>query len=220
MTVSGTKIDLGRALGYAFEDKEWPLKIGLLFVMGLIPGLNIIMWSGYSLTVARRIMFNAKPLPEWSEWVDIGVRGLLSLVGTLVYYIPALLVGCMVLVLSRFVTQSSLVTLSLRCISGVGLLGYVLIASFLLTPGHVRFAQTDQFHVYTDFGARIEDLRTNPALFGQLFVYQALLTLIASVVSGLLLITCIGLPALVTLAFLASGHFIGTIGAILVKRPA
>ena len=163
-------------------------------------------------------MFNAQPLPEWSEWADIAVRGLLSLAGTALYYAPALVIGFL-LFLVTLVTHDDILATGLRCIGVMGLLGYTLIANFLLLPAHLRFAQTDQFHVYTDFGARIHDLRSYTVWFGTLFLYQTVMTIIALFVGVLLAITCVGLPIVVTLLFLTNGYMLGSVGAMLLKRP-
>ncbi|HVO42962.1 MAG TPA: DUF4013 domain-containing protein [Aggregatilineales bacterium] len=215
-TVPALAIDVGRAATFVFEDDDWPLKVGLLMVLGLLPGLNLILWSGYALTVARRVMFNARPLPDWSDWSDIAVRGLLSIGGVAIYYAPALVIGCVLLVLAPFTVGALAVTL--RCVGLVGVVGYILLVNFLLLPGHLRFAQTDQFHSYLDFRARFDDLRANTSLFSTLFVYQTLLTLVAVLVSALLAITFIGLFAVLTLAFLANGFILGTAGAALFGR--
>src|SRR4051812_43446488 len=161
-------IDIGRSVTYPFEDQQWLPKVGILMILGLVPGLNAIMWSGYSLTIARNVMRGEQfPLPDWAEWSDIAVRGLLGIAATFIYYLPMLLLSCCVgfglpLIMGRDNSGFSLV---LNCCLGIVGLVYALAANLLLNVGHVRFVQTDQFNVYTDFARRIEDLRANSNLF-------------------------------------------------------
>src|SRR5260370_8521863 len=84
-------IDFGRAPSVPFEDRQWTVKVGILLVASLIPGLNAILLSGYGLTIARNILRGvALPMPNWDNWSDIAVRGLLSLVATFMYFLPPL----------------------------------------------------------------------------------------------------------------------------------
>jgi Protein of unknown function (DUF4013) len=214
-------IDIGRSVTYPFEDQQWVTKVGILMVLGLIPGLNVIMWSGYALTVARNVMRGERlPLPDWAEWSDIAVRGLLSIAAAFIYYIPLLLVSCCLGIGLPLITgrDNSALSLVVQCCLGVVSLIYGIAANLLLNVGHVRFVQTDQFNVYMDFARRIEDLRTNTNLFVTLFIYLTLIGIIGAFVAVILAITCVGPFVISTLAFLASGYVMG-LAASAARRP-
>ncbi len=205
-------IDIGRSITYPFEDKQWTIKVGILLVLGFIPGLNIIIWSGYALTIARNVLRGvASPLPAWDNWSDIAVRGLLSIVATFIYYLPALIVTCCLSVgfpLASGRSSGGLYT-TVQCCSAVFALVYSLAVYLLLNVGHVRYAETDQFNSYLEFGARFRDLQSNFNLFTTLLVIEVILNLIAAALAALLAITCIGGIAVITLAFLANGFILG-----------
>src|SRR5258706_257258 len=147
-------IDFGRSVSYPFEDPKWTTKVGILAVMGLIPGLNVIVWGGYALSIARRVMRGEQyPLPAWTEWSDIAV--------TCLYYLPAILVSCCLFAADFLLGERGGATLiAVRCCGSVFALVYVLAANLLLNTGHVRYVQTDQFNGYLDIGRRINDLQT------------------------------------------------------------
>lgn len=42
------QIDLGRSVTYAFEDSAWLSKLIVFLIVGFLPGLNVILWSGYA----------------------------------------------------------------------------------------------------------------------------------------------------------------------------
>jgi Protein of unknown function (DUF4013) len=214
-------IDIGHSVTYPFEDQQWLNKVGVLLLLGFVPGLNVIVWSGYALTIARNVMRQERfPLPEWAEWSDIAVRGLLSIAATLVYHLPLLVIFCCVAFAGPFVGTRDNNSFSLLLNCCVGLLGFIysIVANLLLNVGHVRYVQTDQFNVYLDFARRIEDLRANTSVFITLLVYQLLIGLIAAAVSAILAITCIGPIVIGTLAFLASGYVLG-VAAATIRRP-
>jgi len=208
-------LDVGRSVTYPFEDKQWSTKVGLLFVAGFVPGLNLILWSGYALTVARNIIRRKSPLPAWDNWSDIAVRGLLSIVATFIYLLPSLLVvGCFWLALPLFVSrEASSILTTLQCAGVLFNLVYLAAVGLLLSAGQVRFAQTDQFKSYFDIGARLRDLQKWSNVFISLFITQTLLWLIAIAVAAALSVTCIGTLAVLTLAFLANGYILGTAAA-------
>ncbi len=216
-------IDIGRSVTYPFEDQQWFTKVGILLILGFIPGLNVIMWTGYSLTTARNVMRNERlPLPEWTEWADIAIRGLLSIAATLIYYLPLILLSCCLtlpgLLSGGGQNNSSTFTL-LNCCLGLIAVVYGIAVGLVLNVGHIRFIQTDQFNVYMDFGRRIEDLRANSNLFVTLFIYQVLIGLIAGAVSVVLAITCIAPIVIGTVAFLANGYMLGMAAAAVRPRP-
>jgi hypothetical protein len=204
-------IDIGRSVTYPFEDPQWANKLVVLILIGFVPGLNVIVWGGYALTIARNILHNERfPMPDWANWSDIAVRGLLSIVATFIYYLPALLVSCCLWLIGVFGgSDSGGLFMLVRCCGGLFAFIYVVAVNLLLNVGHARYAQTDQFYVYMDFGRRIDDLRSESNLFLTLFVYQLMLGLLAGALAAVLAITCIGPIVVGTLASLASGYILG-----------
>jgi hypothetical protein len=223
------QVDLGRSATYAFEDAAWLNKLVVLFIVGFVPGLNLIVWSGYALSIARNVARGERlPLPGWEAWPEIAVRGLLSLAATAAYLAPAL-VGLLAL------TALPAPGLALRCAALLAIAFYVAIANYLLQAGHARYAQTDQAYHYGELRSRLADLRAHAATFAALYAYLVVLSLLlllfALVVGalalvmlsviftsgglvGFLLIFILALSVLVvvavtTLAFVANGFILG-----------
>jgi hypothetical protein len=238
-------IDLGRSVTYPFEDSAWFSKLIIFLIVGFLPGLNLILWSGYALSVARNLARGEKqPLPSWEAWTDIAVRGLLSLVATALYIAPVLLIVLGVLLISLLTNgvQSFLVV---RLLAFGVALAYLLLANYLLTCAHARYAQTDQFYHYLEVGARLRDLRQAAGLFGVLYGYQSLLAFLLLMLSAVVLVLfllalsavitgggvlsvimvpiltlgLVGYIAVLTLAFLANGYLLGT-ALLSLRQPA
>lgn len=239
-------IDLGRSVTFAFEDRQWASKLILLIILGFVPGLNIILWMGYSVSVARNIMRGDPfPLPAWDQWSDIAVRGLLAIVATVLYFSPALVGLCCLIFATAAVGPSGQdVLMTVRCVSLALVALYGSTTSILIGTGHASFAQTDQFHRYLDLGGRIRDLQRAPGLFMTLFLYESTISFVVglvviislviflgalSLISNLggilgvlaiavLAVALVGLIAVVTLGFLASGYLLGAVGVALNAR--
>ncbi len=215
-------IDFGRSVTYPFEDRQWTVKVGILLVASLIPGLNLILLSGYGLTIARNILRGeGLPMPDWSNWSDIAVRGLLSIVATFMYFLPALLVSCCGFVMFPSLSgrTSGGVFWTVQCCSGTFAIVYSLIAFLLLNAGHIRYAQSDQFASYLEIGPRVRDVQRNAPLFLILLAIQIVIGLVTILLGAILFITCIGLLAVVTFATLINGYILGQTALSLAARP-
>ncbi|MFQ3534413.1 MAG: DUF4013 domain-containing protein [Aggregatilineales bacterium] len=230
------QIDLGRSVTYVFEDSAWLSKLIVFLIVGFLPGLNLIVWSGYALSIARNLNRGERyPLPSWEAWTDIAVRGLLSLVATVLYFMPAalLLLG---IGLIDWLSNGAESFILLRVVALAIALIYSLLINYVLTCAHARYAQTDQFYHYLEIGARLRDLRCAAVPFGVLYLYQSLLAFLlvmlsiivlvlflvalsAAITSGGLLSLIIavvlvlglgGYVAILTLGFLANGYLLGS----------
>jgi small-conductance mechanosensitive channel len=230
------QIDLGRSVTYPFEDSAWFSKLIVFLIVGFLPGLNLIMWSGYALSVARNLARGEQqPLPAWDAWSDIAVRGLLSLVATALYFAPAALIAIGAWLIGALSNGAeSFIMLRLGAL-GIALL-YSLLINYVLTCAHARYAQTDQFYHYLEVGARLRDLRQAAVPFGVLYLYQSLLTflllmltfvvialflvalsaavtnggILSLIIAPILVLGTAGYIAIVTLGFLTNGYLLGT----------
>ncbi|MBX3064152.1 MAG: DUF4013 domain-containing protein [Anaerolineae bacterium] len=167
--------DLGQAFTFAFDDSKWRPRLFFLLLLSFIPGMNLIAWSGYSLSTARAIaMQEESKLPLWEDWSDILVRGLLSIVATLLYFLPAIVIsGCFWIMELALGDRAQGSFIAVRfCANGIAIV-YMLITSLLLNAAHARFAQTDQFNFsYLNLASRITDLRQHTSRLLTLTVFQ------------------------------------------------
>jgi hypothetical protein len=214
------EVDFGRAVTYPFDDTQWVKKIGILLVLGFIPGLGLILWSGYALTVARNMVRNnAVLLPDWKDWSDIAVRGFLSLIASFGYFLPAIMLSCCVNFGLQFAGRTGgTVAFVVQCCSSVVILIYGIAASLLLNAGHVQFAITDQYHSYIEIGALMQQLRSNTALYVTLFAVQTAVSIVAIILAVLLAVTCLAPFALGTMAYLVNGYFLGATATTYLMR--
>lgn len=81
-------VDYVAAIKRPFSDFK---KLGIGALLYFVPILNIITGlfaSGYSLVCAKTANTRDFRLPEWKNWGDLFVKGLLAFVISMVYFIP------------------------------------------------------------------------------------------------------------------------------------
>lgn len=82
-------MDFETAFKKPFTDVK-KLLIGTL--LGVVPVVNLVV-SGFSLETAKLSMKGEKEMPEWNEWGNLFVKGLLSVVIGVIYMIPAIIIA-------------------------------------------------------------------------------------------------------------------------------
>ncbi|MFH1770278.1 MAG: DUF4013 domain-containing protein [archaeon] len=74
---------------------DWK-KLGITFLLFLVPVVNIITGffaQGYFLECANSSMKKKKKLPEFKDWGDLFVKGLIAFAITLIYLIPVMILA-------------------------------------------------------------------------------------------------------------------------------
>jgi len=88
-------MDVGRAIGFVFEDDQWVNKLLLGAAVTLVPLFGGIAVTGYAVAVLRNVRASKpRPLPAWDELGQFLSDGLVFWVATLIYSIP-FLVPCL-----------------------------------------------------------------------------------------------------------------------------
>jgi len=95
-------MDIEKAFGFPFEDKQWISKLGLGAVISIVPILNFA-WSGYMAGIIRNVMDHAaEPLPTWDDLGKKFSDGLILFGAWLVYASPMLIALCLPLSIMAF----------------------------------------------------------------------------------------------------------------------
>lgn len=208
-------MDLGRAFRFMFNDPGWLVKLLIGGVVALIPVIGSIVVSGYSYTVARNVARgNDHTLPEWNEFGDMLVRGLIGIVVGLAYGLPAILIGgCLGAALGtagataeRDGGGGGIAALAV-CVYPIFFLA-LLVCNALALVAIARYLATDQFGEAFKVGAVFADFRNNLGLWVQLL----LLAILASLVATLGLIALfIGVLFTAFYAQVVIGHGLGQV---------
>lgn len=88
-------MDIGRAIGFAFEDERWISKLLLGALIALIPIFGPFALAGYVIATIRNVMAGQpRPLPEWSDLGRIFMDGLMVLLAEAIYSLPSIILAC------------------------------------------------------------------------------------------------------------------------------
>jgi hypothetical protein len=79
-------VDYGGAFKKPFQDIT-KLVIGI--VLMIIPIINFLS-MGYFIETAKKTLNKDNSMPEWGNWVQLFIQGLLVVVITIIYFIPAM----------------------------------------------------------------------------------------------------------------------------------
>ncbi|WAI02151.1 DUF4013 domain-containing protein [Methanogenium organophilum] len=146
--------NLGESFEYAKEALvgKW-VKWILLIIISIIPIVDFILY-GYTIRVMRGI----KPAPELEDYVQLFVDGLLYIIISIVWMIPAIIIGVILIGGSVGVAMMSDPAAAGAAIAGmgIGLLVTFIVAilcGLFATIGIVRFARMEKFGEAFAFGA-------------------------------------------------------------------
>ncbi len=196
-----------------FADPAWRRKLSRLLLLSFVPGLNLIVWMGYGLSTAHNIVRGLTyPLPDWEDWPDIFARGLMSLVASLIYFAPALLLVAGSAVAGQYVSGAVQVVLLILAVL------WAFIAEMAITAGHVRYARTDFYSEYGAVGKRLADVRQNLPALVRASVVQMILALVIAALFLPLALTIIGVPLMLCAASVTNGMRIGGLARSMAQR--
>ncbi len=188
-------MDIGRSFSYVFEDQEWVKKVLIGGVVNLIPIVNFAA-NGYFIDETKRTYEGRElPLPEWDNFGGYFVKGLMTFIAGLIYSIPALLIYCCAFFFLPMLaaggssgSSSSSNGGPLAGLAGIGvlcggclLLLYGLVLLFFLPALLTRYAITDQFGAFFQFGPAWQFIQAN---IGN-YVIAVLIWLVAVIIAGL-----------------------------------
>lgn len=85
-------MDIQRSFSFVFQDKNWLVKVIIGGIVNLIPILNFAS-IGYQIETVQAVKNREETLPEWSNFGQLFVNGLVFSIGMFIYvFIPLLLI--------------------------------------------------------------------------------------------------------------------------------
>jgi len=173
-------MNIGKALSYPNEDKQWASKIGIGVLISIVPILNFA-WLGYIIELIRQVIKgNPLPMPDWNNLGKKFMDGLLLFLASLIYALPViLLIGVPLIIMivpailagagdsstqtiaSAIATAGTLVAMCLTCV----VLLYVLALSVLFPAIYVEYATKGTFASCFDFKNIFAQIRKNAGVY-------------------------------------------------------
>lgn len=152
-------MDVGKSVGYVFEDQKWTNKLLIGMLVSIVPIVNFAL-LGWVIDIMRNVsQRQPTPLPEWSNFGEKFVKGAILFVASLIYSLPMLLISCPALFLpftrGDFSSEGQQAlgglfvgtTLLVMCAVSI----YALLLSFLIPAIFVNFARKGTFAACFEF---------------------------------------------------------------------
>ena len=225
-------MDIGKSIGYVFEDKKWTNKLLIGALVSIVPIVNFA-FAGYWTIIMRNVTErNPTPLPEWDNFGDKFIKGLMLWLAGLIYSIPALILFCPLAILPFFSGNNqdgrgvlgglfAGTALLLTCIVGL----YILLVSFLFPAINLNFARKGSFASLFEFGQIWPIMSRNLSDYIVAWLIAIVIAVAASFVIGLIagviaIVPCIGwliswllLAATTVWVGTVYAHLFGQVGA-------
>ena len=204
-------MEFGKAFSFVFDDEEWLKKISLAGIISLIPFIGQLVVAGWGVEIIRRVIEeDPQPLPDFAEFGDYLVKGLLAALIILVFMLPVIVVqGCnasLIPLLERgeegIATAFGILTSCIVCLT----LLYSIVVSFFIPAAVGRFAAKGELGAAFKFRKLFELVKNNLGPY--------LLVILGSWVAGLVaslgVIACvIGVIFTSVYATAVTSHLVG-----------
>lgn len=219
-------MEFGKALTYPFDDDEWLSKLGIAVAVSLIqiviPVIGLVPLYGWQVRLIKNVKDGAElPLPDWQDFGDYIMKGLMVLGANIVYQLPVLLFGCVAAIAgsvaggglaaaSEYGTDPEalgpVVSIVMACCGCLAML-YSIVANAAFAAGLLRFADTETFSTFMEFGTNLGLVRDNLGAFIMALIY-IILGAVLFVVGSLITLTLGFLLYTAALTYF-SGHILG-----------
>jgi hypothetical protein len=227
-------MDIGKSITFAFDDEDWLTKLGLGAVVSAVPLLNFA-WTGYLIDLMRNVARGEpNPLPDWSDIGDKLVRGLVVSLATFIYFLPAILVGCVAFTsfllpaifanedyVDQIAIGSSGLGLVLFCCIGL----FALAISFFMPAVYINYSRQGTFASCFRLGEILGIISENLSDYLTAFLVSTAVSFVASFalsigIGAVALVPCVGIFIVWALSAVVSawlmtiyGHLFGQVGA-------
>jgi hypothetical protein len=183
-------MDVGTSFTYMLKQPGGIVKILIGGLLLIIPIFGACVVLGYMLRTTRGIAAGDEQLPDWGDWGDLFVKGLIAIVAVFIYSIPAM-------ILARLGTLGALLSM----------VWYI--AMWVALPAAIlRYAVTENFGAFFEFSAIIDFIKANASNY----ILAIVLCLVAGFLSGFgLILLIIGVLFTYFWASLVYAHLLGSV---------
>ncbi|HDD62716.1 MAG TPA: DUF4013 domain-containing protein [Chloroflexi bacterium] len=204
-------MDFGLAFSYVFEDEDWVKKLALASVLCLT-GIGIIPVLGWGIEVMKRVIKeDPEPLPNWSEFGQYFVKGLLVILVGFVYSLPVIVIGScnagagVLLGNTGEDFATPLIWILTTCLSCLYIL-YGVGISLVIPAALGNYAASGEFGSVFKLGEIFRIVRNNLGNYGLVFLGL----LLSNIIAPLGGVACgIGIAVTTAYAILFNSHLMG-----------
>jgi len=183
-------MDAGTSFTYMLKQDRGITKLLIGGLLMFVPILGWALVGGYGLRTMRAIADGDDNLPEWTDWGELFIKGLLAWLISIAFDVPGLILG-------RLGSAGTFLS---------GLWGIVVL--IVLPAALLRFATRDTFAAAFEFSAIIDFIKANSSNY----VLAVILGIVASIIAGFgVILLVVGLAFTYFWAVLVWSHLMGSV---------
>lgn len=218
-------MDVGKALGFPFEDKDWIVKILIGGILLLIPIVNFFVF-GYIFKVLQRVTREGVyEFPAWNDWGSLFGQGFFVFLFGLIYgLVPGILwgigtafIGCSVLAAAgSSYGVGPLASLGIPFMALGGIIGFLIA---LITPmAMALYADTGEFGQIFNFGEIFSRIGSNVGNYVMVILIYIVLAIVLGIIRmipilGAIIDIFVGFYVAVVMSYLFGSVFRGNTAA-------
>jgi len=206
-------MDIVEEIKFPGTNRDWLIKVLIGGILNIIPIVNLLS-SGYNLKVMKNGIEGKSEMPEWGDWGNLFVRGLIAFIISLVYLLIPIIVllislgGIVFAVLSAALSGD--MSMAIGAIGGAigGILislVLMLILGFLIPMALGMYMKEDNISAAFRFGEVLSRIRSVFGDYLMVFIVLIVLWFILGLFSFL--------PILGFLIMIFGGFYIAVVGA-------
>ena len=206
-------MDIIEEIKFPSTNKDWGLKVLIGGILNMIPIINFLS-SGYNLKVMKEAIENKPEMPQWGDWGNFFVKGLIAFIISLIYLLIPIIVLLVSLGSMAFAIISGAVSGDKSMALGAmgGAIGGILISlvlmiifGFLIPMALAMYIREDNISAAFRFGELLSRIRS---VFGEYLTVYIVLIVLSFVLS---LFSAV--PILGFLIIIFGGFYIEVVGA-------
>ena len=183
-------MEIGESIKYPTTDKDWIKKVVIGGILGMIPIVNFIV-QGYYLKILKGSIENKSGMPEWEDWGNLFIKGLIVFIISIIYMlIPIIVISISVggAILAAVSGGTEAMLAAIGAAAGGLLLGFILmLISLLLLPMALAiYAKEESFGSAFRFGEIINRIFSNLGSYILVYLVIIVLGIIVGIITGIL----------------------------------
>jgi hypothetical protein len=183
-------MEIGESIKYPTTDKDWIKKVVIGGILGMIPIVNFIV-QGYYLKIIKGSIENKSGMPEWEDWGNLFIKGLLVFIISIIYMlIPIIVISISVggAIMAAVSGGTEAMVAAIGAAAGGFIIGFILmLIAFLLLPMALAiYAKEESFGSAFRFGEIIRRILSNLGSYILVYIVIIVLGVIVGIITGIL----------------------------------
>jgi len=183
-------MEIGESIKYPTTDNDWIKKVVIGGILGMIPIVNFIV-QGYYLKILKGSIENKSGMPEWEDWGNLFIKGLIVFIISIIYMlIPIIVISISVggAILAAISGGTEAMIAAIGAAAGGLLIAFILmLISLLLLPMALAiYAKEESFGSAFRFGEIINRIFSNFGSYILVYLVIIVLGIIVGIITGIL----------------------------------